>query len=275
VRDQELVILCLRVYFFPIRSSCNLCSATRGCYVDPRRPVAWLGSEAVTRSQFRCNSGITPFSVAPLDDRLPTQRPPHNRWQPGLTPLSMTLPLASVSTTAQTTVAQTATLPRELNYSCQANRKTRERGEHHYRDARFDPINATVKATITAGRGDSNGTKVRPWKRALRRFANQAGLKVCCEIDANFHPDCIEAANKEIQAINIAPDEFHREWNYTRCQNLEQYSVPLEDWADRSHPRRPARRHLFALTAQTSQKRDETQSKNRSMISNLQVRIFH
>jgi hypothetical protein len=42
-------------------------------------------------------------------------------------------------------------LLRQLNYSCQANRKTREGSHHPDRDAQFAQINATVKATIAAG----------------------------------------------------------------------------------------------------------------------------
>jgi hypothetical protein len=44
-----------------------------------------------------------------------------------------------------------ANLLRELNYSCQANSKTREGGKHPDRDAQFTHINATVKAAIAAG----------------------------------------------------------------------------------------------------------------------------
>ena len=44
-----------------------------------------------------------------------------------------------------------ANLLRELNYSCQANRKTREGSNHPDRDAQFEHINATVKAAIAAG----------------------------------------------------------------------------------------------------------------------------
>jgi Rhodopirellula transposase DDE domain len=44
-----------------------------------------------------------------------------------------------------------ANLLRELRYSCQANRKTREGGNHPDRDAQFAHINATVKAAIAAG----------------------------------------------------------------------------------------------------------------------------
>jgi hypothetical protein len=42
-------------------------------------------------------------------------------------------------------------LLRELEYSCQANRKTREGTSHPDRDAQFEHINATVKAAIAAG----------------------------------------------------------------------------------------------------------------------------
>ena len=44
-----------------------------------------------------------------------------------------------------------ANLLREQNYSCQANRKTREGGNHPDRDAEFAHINTTVKAVIAAG----------------------------------------------------------------------------------------------------------------------------
>lgn len=42
-------------------------------------------------------------------------------------------------------------LLREQNYSCRANRKTREGSSHPDRDAQFDHINASVKAAIAAG----------------------------------------------------------------------------------------------------------------------------
>jgi Rhodopirellula transposase DDE domain len=44
-----------------------------------------------------------------------------------------------------------ANLLRELQYSCQANRKIREGGKHPDRDAQFGHINATVKAALRAG----------------------------------------------------------------------------------------------------------------------------
>ena len=75
-----------------------------------------------------------------------------------------------------------ANLLRELNYSCQANSKTREGGKHPDRDAQFAHINETVKASIAAGEpaisvdtkkkelvGDfkNNGRELRP--KASRR----------------------------------------------------------------------------------------------------------
>jgi hypothetical protein len=42
-------------------------------------------------------------------------------------------------------------LLRKLEYSCQANRKTREGASHPDRNAQFEHINATVKAAIAAG----------------------------------------------------------------------------------------------------------------------------
>jgi len=44
-----------------------------------------------------------------------------------------------------------ANLLRELNYSCQANSKVREGGQHPDRDAQFNHINATVKTALAAG----------------------------------------------------------------------------------------------------------------------------
>jgi hypothetical protein len=44
-----------------------------------------------------------------------------------------------------------ANLLRELKYSCQGNRKTREGANHPDRDAQFCHINETVKAAIAAG----------------------------------------------------------------------------------------------------------------------------
>jgi Rhodopirellula transposase DDE domain len=267
-----------------------------------------------------------------------------------------------------------ANLLRELQYSCQANRKTREGGNHPDRDAQFAHINATVKAAMAAGEpaisvdtkkkelvgdfknngrelrpkgqpepvrvhdfeipelgkvapygvydiaanhgwvsvgidadtgafavesirrwwyklgqtryanasrlvitadcGGSNGPRVKLWKRELQRFANETGLsitvnhlppgtskwnkiehrlfafitqnwrgkplvsyqvivqligstttetglKVCCEIDRNLYPKGVKVTDQEVQAINIAREEFHGEWNYVISPNQQ------------------------------------------------------
>jgi len=51
--------------------------------------------------------------------------------------------------------------------------------------------------------------------------STETGLKVCCDIDANQYPKGIEVADEEMQAINIARNEFHGEWNYTISPNQQ------------------------------------------------------
>jgi hypothetical protein len=267
-----------------------------------------------------------------------------------------------------------AKLLRDMKYSCQANRKTREGSNHPDRDAQFQHINATVKAaiatgepaisvdtkkkelvgdfknngrelrrhgdpekvrvhdfkipelgkvapygvydiaanhgwvsvgidadtgafavesirrwwyklgklrypnasclTITADCGGSNGPQVKLWKRELQRLANEIGLKITvthlppgtskwnkiehrlfafitmnwrgkplvshqaiveligstttntglevrCEIDGNLYPKGIKVPDEEMEAINIARNEFHGEWNYTISPNQQ------------------------------------------------------
>ena len=47
----------------------------------------------------------------------------------------------------------------------------------------------------------------------------ESGLKVCCEIDGNLYPKGVKVSEQEINAINIAQNEFHGEWNYTISPN--------------------------------------------------------
>jgi hypothetical protein len=267
-----------------------------------------------------------------------------------------------------------ARLLRDMKYSCQANRKTREGSNHPDRDAQFQHINMTVKAAIAAGEpaisvdtkkkelvgdfknngrelrrhgdpekvrvhdfkipelgrvapygvydiaanhgwvsvgidadtgafavesirrwwyklgkprypnascltitadcGGSNGPQVKLWKRELQRLANEIGLKITvthlppgtskwnkiehrlfafitmnwrgkplvshqvivqligstttdtglevrCEIDGNLYPKGIKVTDQEMEAINIARNEFHGEWNYTISPNQQ------------------------------------------------------
>ena len=43
----------------------------------------------------------------------------------------------------------------------------------------------------------------------------QTGLKVWAELDTNSYPPGAKVSKKQIQEINIRPDSFHGEWNYT------------------------------------------------------------
>ena len=121
---------------------------------------------------------------------------------------------------------------------------------------------------ITADCGGSNGVRVRLWKRELQKLANEigmaitvthlppgtskwnriehrlfafitqnwrgkplvshqvvvelisatttkAGLNVACRIDDNRYPKGITVSDEEMAAINLTPDQFHGDWNYT------------------------------------------------------------
>ena len=47
------------------------------------------------------------------------------------------------------------------------------------------------------------------------------GLEVRCEIDGNLYPKGIKVTDQEMEAINIARNEFHGEWNYTISPNQQ------------------------------------------------------
>ena len=42
-----------------------------------------------------------------------------------------------------------------------------------------------------------------------------AGLAVHCCLDHNSYPKAIKVSDTEMAQINITPDDFHGEWNYT------------------------------------------------------------
>ena len=48
-----------------------------------------------------------------------------------------------------------------------------------------------------------------------RRHDDQAGLAVHCCLDDNNYPKAIKVSDAEMAQINIKPDHFHGEWNYT------------------------------------------------------------
>jgi hypothetical protein len=49
----------------------------------------------------------------------------------------------------------------------------------------------------------------------------ETGLQVCCEIDSNLYPKGVNVTDEEMQAICIARDDFHGEWNYTISPNQQ------------------------------------------------------
>ena len=48
----------------------------------------------------------------------------------------------------------------------------------------------------------------------------QTGLKVRAKLDTNSYPPGAKVSKKQIAGINIHPDSFHGEWNYTIRPNI-------------------------------------------------------
>ena len=92
-----------------------------------------------------------------------------------------------------------ANLLRELEYSCQANRKTREGGKHPDRDAQFAHINATVKAAVRAGEpAISVDTKK---KELVGDFKNNG-----CELRPKGQPEPVRVHDFKIPELGkVAP----------------------------------------------------------------------
>jgi hypothetical protein len=92
-----------------------------------------------------------------------------------------------------------ADLLRDLKYSCQANRKTREGANHPDRDAQFAHINATVKAAIAAGQpAISVDTKK---KELVGDFKNGG-----CELRRQKDPQSVRVHDFELPELGkVAP----------------------------------------------------------------------
>jgi hypothetical protein len=92
-----------------------------------------------------------------------------------------------------------ANLLRELEYNCQANRKTREGGKHPDRDAQFAHINATVKAAVRAGEpAISVDTKK---KELVGDFKNNG-----CELRPKGQPEPVRVHDFKIPELGkVAP----------------------------------------------------------------------
>ncbi len=92
-----------------------------------------------------------------------------------------------------------ANLLRDLKYSCQANQKTREGGNHPDRDAQFAHINRTVKAAIAAG---EPAISVDTKKKELVGDFKNAG----CELRPQGQPEPVRVHDFKIPELGkVAP----------------------------------------------------------------------
>src|ERR1700722_16982315 len=134
-----------------------------------------------------------------------------------------------------------AELLHELGYSLQANAKTLEGSSHPDRNAQFEHIHQKVRCFLKQGQpvisvdtkkkelgGDfkNGGRERRNWRgkplvshevivNLISATTTQTGLKVRAELDTNSYPPRAKVSKKQIEEINIRPDSFHGEWNYT------------------------------------------------------------
>jgi Rhodopirellula transposase DDE domain len=53
----------------------------------------------------------------------------------------------------------------------------------------------------------------------------ETGLTVRCELDTSAYPKGIVVTDQEMSQINMLPDDFHGEWNYTLLPRNKQDRV--------------------------------------------------
>ncbi|MDQ2764835.1 MAG: ISAzo13 family transposase, partial [Pseudomonadota bacterium] len=46
----------------------------------------------------------------------------------------------------------------------------------------------------------------------------ETGLSVACQLDSNVYEKGIKVSDEEMASLNVKPDPFHGEWNYTIAQ---------------------------------------------------------
>jgi hypothetical protein len=49
----------------------------------------------------------------------------------------------------------------------------------------------------------------------ISHTSTKEGLSVSAMVDQNTYPTGIKVTDEELKQINIVPDTFHGEWNYT------------------------------------------------------------
>jgi hypothetical protein len=50
---------------------------------------------------------------------------------------------------------------------------------------------------------------------SIAATTTSAGLKVFARLDQRDHPKKVTASDEQLAAVNLTPDPFHPEWNYT------------------------------------------------------------
>jgi Rhodopirellula transposase DDE domain len=64
-------------------------------------------------------------------------------------------------------------------------------------------------------------------RRAIGNTTTKTGLTVVCRIDDKLYPKGVTVSDAELEAINLAPDDFHGEWNYTISPSINPRSRKL------------------------------------------------
>jgi hypothetical protein len=52
----------------------------------------------------------------------------------------------------------------------------------------------------------------------IANTTTETGLTVSCQLDPNDYEKGLKVSNEEMASLNIKPDPFHGEWNYTIAQ---------------------------------------------------------
>jgi len=125
-------------------------------------------------------------------------------------------------------------LLREMDYSLQANSKTRKGSEHIDRDALADELKIPITVChFPPGTSKWNkiehrlfsfitinwrGKPLRTYRTIVQLIAattTEAGLKVRAELDENKYPKGVKVSNAQLAAVNLIRHTIHGDWNYT------------------------------------------------------------
>jgi hypothetical protein len=59
------------------------------------------------------------------------------------------------------------------------------------------------------------GSRIQVIVNLIANTTTQAGLKIRAELDRGKYPTGIKINDAELALLNLKPDNFHGEWNYT------------------------------------------------------------